>query len=142
MKNLVKTVLTSILLGVLTLGSIAYAQNAEPAIRVNVPFDFAVGSQTFPAGRYSLAHIAPGLLEVRDSGGRVLATVLTQSVQALSAPDQPKLRFSLEGGQHVLTQVWQENESIGQQIPQSKSAVRAARKQSGRVQTAEVSTPR
>jgi hypothetical protein len=142
MKNLVERVVASFLLGVLTLGSIAQAQRTERVIKVSIPFDFRVGSQIFAAGHYSLVRIQPSLLELRDSEGRVLANVLTQSVQTLTVPARPKLRFDSEGGQHVLTQVWQEDELIGQQVVQSKSATRAVQKYSGHVQTAEVGNPR
>ena len=142
MKNMVARVLTSLLLGVLMMGSAAHAQQSERVIKANIPFDFVVGDRIFPAGRYSLARIEPSLLELRDSDGHVLANVLTQSVLTLTSPASPKLQFDAEGGRHVLTQVWQENESIGQQIPQSKSVTRAVRKGSGHVQTAEVGNPR
>jgi hypothetical protein len=142
MKNMVARVFTSLLLGVLMLGSAAQAQQSQRVIKANIPFDFVVGDRIFPAGRYSLVRIGPSLLELRDSDGHVLANVLTQSVLTLSTPASPKLRFDAEGGRHVLTQVWQENESIGQQIPQSKSVTRAVRKRSGHVQTAEVGNSR
>jgi hypothetical protein len=142
MNNMVARVLTSLLLGVLMMGSAAHAQQSQRVIKANIPFDFVVGSRIFPAGRYLLVRIEPSLLELRDSDGHVLANVLTQSVLTLTSPASPKLRFDAEGGRHVLTQVWQENESIGQQIPQSKSVTRAVRKGSGHVQTAEVGNPR
>lgn len=142
MKNRVGRVVTSLLLGVLMLGATAQAQRHERIIKANIPFDFVVGNETFPAGRYSVALIGPVFLELRDSNGRALTNVLTQSVQTSAEPAQPKLRFDSEGGQHVLTQVWQEGESTGQQILQSKTAIRAVQKRSGRVQTAEASNPR
>ena len=128
MKNLVGRIVTSLLLSVLTLGSVAQAQRSEQIIKANIPFDFAVGSRFFPAGHYSLVRSQPWQLELRDSGGRVLVNVLTQSVQASTTPDRPKLVFESEDRRHVLTQVWQENESIGQQILQSKWGSDAVRK--------------
>ena len=142
MKNRVGRVFASLLLGVLMLGATAHAQRNERIIKANIPFDFVVGSEIFPAGRYSVALIGPVFLELRDSKGRALTNVLTQSVQTSAEPAQPKLRFDSEGGQHVLTQVWQEGDSTGQQILQSKSATRAVQKGSGHVQTAEASNPR
>ncbi len=142
MKNLIGRVLTSLLLGVLTLGSIAHAQGAERVIKVNIPFDFTAGNYLLPAGRYSLKRTEPWLLELRDSEGRFLANALTQSVQTLTGPDQPKLRFDHVGGQYILTQVWQESDSLGQQILRPRSAILAVRRPSRHVQTAEVGNPR
>jgi hypothetical protein len=142
MKNRVGRAFASLLLGILMLGSTVHAQHNERIIKANIPFDFVVGSETFPAGRYSVALIGPVFLELRNSEGHTLTSVLTQSVQALTETARPKLRFDSEGGQHVLTQVWQEGDSTGQQILRSKSASVAVQKRSGHVQTAEVGNSR
>ncbi len=143
MKSMVARVLASLVfLGVLALGSAAHAQRTEQIIKANIPFEFTVGSRIFPAGHYTLVRSEPWQLELRDSRGRVLVNVLTQSVERLGPSAGPKLRFESEGGRHVLTQVWQENDSIGQQILQPKSGTYAVRKRSGHVQTAEVGSPR
>jgi len=142
MTSRVGRVFTSLLLGVLMLGSTVYAQRTKRIIKANIPFDFVVGSEIFPAGHYSVALIGPVLLELRDSEGHALINVLTQSVQAPATPGQPKLRFNKEDGQIVLTQVWQEGNEIGQQVLRSKSVTVAVRRGSGRVQTAEAGNPR
>ena len=116
------TSIASILLSVLTLGSASRRRAPERTIKANIPFEFSVGNRSFPAGRYSLVRVQPFLLELRDPDGRVLANVLTQSVQSQTAPVQPRLLFDNKGGGHALTQVWQENESTGQQLTPSKSA--------------------
>ena len=142
MTSRVGRVFTSLFLGVLMLGSTVHAQRTERIIKANIPFDFVVGSEIFPAGQYSVALIGQVLLELRDSQGHALINVLTQSVQAPATPGQPKLRFKQEGGQIVLTQVWQEGNEIGQQVLRSKSVTVAVRRGSGHVQTAEAGNPR
>ncbi len=121
MKNRVGRALASLLLGVLTLGSTAHAQRIERIIKANIPFDFVVGSETFPAGRYSVVLVGPVFLELRDSEGRDAdhrIDPLGPSVDQSRLT--PKLRFDSQGGQHVLTQVWQEGDSTGQQVLQSQ----------------------
>jgi len=142
MKNRVGLVLASLLLGVLTLGSTARAQRTERIVKADIPFDFVLGNEIFPAGRYSVVITSSGLLELHDSAGRVLANLLTHSVQGKADPDRPRLRFDSEGGQHILTQVWQQGDETGQQILRAKSPGLAVRKRSGRVQTAEMGNPR
>jgi hypothetical protein len=142
MKNRAGRVLAVLVMTVLTLGSAVRAQRAERTIKANIPFDFVVGSEIFPAGHYSVALIGPVLLELRNSEGRALTHVLTQPVQAPAKPGQPKLRFDSQGGEHVLSQVWQEGEDIGQQVLRSKSSSIAVRRVSGHVQTAEANNPR
>jgi hypothetical protein len=134
MQNSVVRTLTLLLLGVLTLGSTAHAQRAEQVIKANIPFEFAVGDQVFPAGSYSLVSTAPALLELRDTEGRTLAKVLTNSVETVKTPTSPKLQFNREAGRYSLAQVWQENYSIGQQLP-PKSQATTARRHSRKTQT-------
>lgn len=143
MNNRVAQVLASLLLGVLVLSSTAQAQRTERTIKANIPFDFVLAGEVFPPGRYSVVLIGPVWLELHDSDGRVLATVLTRSVQASAEPNQPKLRFEEENGRHVLSQIWQEGDPLGQQVLlRSKSASLAARRHSGHIQTAEAGNPR
>jgi hypothetical protein len=44
MKNRVGRIATSLLLGILMLGSTAHAQRNERIIKANIPFDFVVGA--------------------------------------------------------------------------------------------------
>jgi hypothetical protein len=89
-----------------------------------------------------LQTVEPAQLELRDASGRVLAHIMTHSVETLNRPESPKLVFDSASGGHVLSQVWQADDSIGQQLPLPKSATRAVRKRSGHVQTAEAGNPR
>jgi hypothetical protein len=141
MKNLVARTLTSLLLGVLLLGYTAHAQRIERVIDVNIPFEFNVGNQTFSAGHYSLVSLSPSLLEVRDAEGRHLTTVLTNSVQTLNTTAAPKLQFHNQDGRYVLGQVWQADDSIGQQLPSTQSLTQVAKRRSRHVQTASAARP-
>lgn len=142
MKNQVGRIVASLLLSILALSSAAHGQRTAQIIRVNIPFDFAVGDQLFPSGHYLLVRREPCQLELRDSESRLLVNVLTQSVQTLTAPTRPRLVFESEDRRNVLTQVWQENDSIGQQILQPKWNAGAVRKRSRDVQTAKAGNPR
>jgi hypothetical protein len=133
MKKLIARTFASFLLGVLTLGLSAQAQHAE-AIKVNIPFEFSVGDMVFPAGSYSLVNEAPAILDLRTAEGRTLARVLTNSVETSNAPASPRLDFYSEGGRYSLAQVWQENYSIGREVPQSKAWAKVAKRQSKRIQ--------
>ena len=99
----------------------AQAQQAQRIIKVNIPFEFSVGDREFPAGSYSLASSAPPLLDVRDAKGHTLVRLLTNSVETQTAPASPLLEFISDGGRYSLAEVWQENDLIGQQLPQSKA---------------------
>ncbi len=141
MKNLVARTLTSLLLGVLLPAYTAQAQRIERVIDVNIPFEFNVGNQSFSAGHYSLVRLSPSQLQLRDAEGHSLATLLTNSVQTSDAPAAPKLQFHNLDGRYVLAQVWQANDSIGQQLPPTLSLAQVAKRRSKHVQTASVSKP-
>jgi hypothetical protein len=133
MKHLIAHTLTSLSLAVLLLAGVAHAQYTQ-VIKVNVPFDFAVGHQTFPAGEYSLVRTAPYLLVLRDAQARVLANLITRSAQAASAPAFPRLEFYSEGGQYRLAQVWQQNDTIGHELYRPKAGTVVARHRTVRTQ--------
>ncbi len=130
MKDFIARSLLSLFLGVLALGSTVQAQRPERTIKATIPFEFSVGSQTFPAGTYWLVSTAPAFLQLRDRAGHTLATVLTNSVQSLNNPASPKLRFNSEGGQYRLAQVWQENDSTGEQLQPARTAANLAKRRS------------
>jgi hypothetical protein len=136
MKNLVARTLTPLLfLGVLLLGPVAHAQRVARVIQANIPFAFSVGNRIFPAGNYSLVSTARVLLELRDPQGRTLVKVLTNSVETLDTPAFPRLRFERGDDGYSLAQVWQENDSIGQQLQPSKARAKSAKRHSERTQT-------
>jgi len=137
MKNFVAGTLALTVLLVLAFGSMAHAQAAERVIKVNIPFEFNVGNQTFSAGNYLVVRVAPALLQLRDREGRTLTTVVTNSVQALNRPASPKLRFYTDGGRHTLAQVWQEDDSIGQELRAPKSRTTVAKRRPESIQSAQ-----
>jgi hypothetical protein len=128
MENFVERTLTSFLLSVLAFAGTAHAQRAERVIKANIPFEFSVGDQTFPAGNYLLVSAAPAQLELRDAENRSLTKMLTDPVQTLETPASPKLLFYSEGGQQALARVWQEDYSIGQELRLPKSWTKSARR--------------
>jgi hypothetical protein len=130
MKNRVGTLLASLLLGVLAFGPAAQAQQLQRVIKVNIPFDFSVNGKAYPAGKYRVVSVAPAILQLRDADDHCLAVVLTNSVESLNAPETSKLHFYSDGGQYVLTEVWQEDSSIGQQLLLSNSSLRTAKRDS------------
>jgi hypothetical protein len=116
MKSIQRT-LTLLLLTVSLFTGAARAQASIPLVRVNVPFEFLVGNRVLPAGDYSIFRADPSALVVRNSAGRVVATAMTTSTQALTAPVAPKLVFRFTGERNVLTQVWTSNSRYGYEFP-------------------------
>ena len=104
MKQIIARVFTSFMLIVLGFAVTAPAQTMH-TIKVNIPFDFNFGRQTFPAGEYSLLQPTQSFLMLRDSNGRVVAQVLTSEMDSRVSVDKPTLRFLSKEGQYSLIQV-------------------------------------
>jgi hypothetical protein len=142
MKHLVVRLFTPLLLAVLLLAGLARAQYADQIIKVNIPFGFDIGNQTFPAGLYSLVRTEPHILRLRNSESHVIATLVTGSVEAATAPSSAKLDFYVEGGRHILTRVWQRDDAIGHELHPGRSAKLLAKRRTVSVPaTAEGSQP-
>ena len=111
-----KSTLSVMFLGVLLFAGVAYAQYTPQVIKVNVPFSFEVNGQSFPAGSYSLLRDEPNRIRLRDANGHSLATILTGTAVANTAPTSAKLEFRNEGGRRVLARIWQENNPYGYEL--------------------------
>ena len=143
MKQSIACVLTSLLTIVLCIAGSAYAQSSA-VIRVKIPFEFSLGGKTFPSGDYSLVQPLQHLLVLRDARGQTIASTFTHGVQLSPAPAASKLRFRSVGGQYVLTEVWQQDDTTGHQLfdANTNSDNYAARHRSPAArQTAEGSQP-
>jgi hypothetical protein len=106
------------------------AQIGGDVLKFKVPFTFSVGTQTFPAGDYSLKTLLPQTMLLRNQAGQVLTNIGTNSVQSSEVPKSMKLIFNGYGGQYFLTQIWKPGDSIGQELIKSSLEVEMARKYS------------
>lgn len=135
MKHTIGRTLTLALVAGLLLVGGARAQQVEQIIKVNVPFEFNIGTKAFPAGLYSLIQTRP-FLRVQDAHGRVVATVLTRAFQATRSGSSPRLEFETYGDQRVLARVWQQGES-GYELGVSKPATAIAKRRNVDIEAAE-----
>ncbi|MCI0351756.1 MAG: hypothetical protein L0Z53_20235 [Acidobacteriales bacterium] len=104
-----KHVYASLLICGLLVGLAASAQ-AQSKIRVNVPFDFTIGSTLLPAGEYTVlpaSQNAPSeVLLVRDADGRARAVTMGIRIEPDSKATEAKLVFHRYGDQYFLSQIW------------------------------------
>jgi hypothetical protein len=118
MKQAVRHTLTALLLTIVTAAGSAFAQSGT-VIKVNIPFDFSFGDQTFPAGNYSLVQPAQHFLALRDDRARVIASSFTRAVESFTTAPSSKLMFRSVDGQKVLVQVWPHDNTAGEELPNS-----------------------
>jgi hypothetical protein len=115
-------VVSLVVLWVLSLyPSVGNAQTSHhSALTVKVPFEFVVGSQTFPAGTYkfrSLLNSVPGkaaidVLEVRSTEGRLYKAIVTDVVGS-KEPNNARLVFTRSGDRAFLSEVWESRKQAG-----------------------------
>lgn len=97
-----------------------HAQNSN--FRVNIPFDFIVGSQTLPAGQYSVGvPTITGVVSINcvdHKGASVMIGTMPQS--AVGAQNEEKLVFHRYTNTYFLAQVWAGG-SYGRKLPTTKA---------------------
>lgn len=108
--------------------SIANAQIGGDTLKIRIPFDFTVGSQTFPSGDYSLKPLLPNTMSLRNQAGRVLTNIATNSLESTEAPESTKLVFNGYEGRYFLSQIWHPGDHVGREVIKSSTEVELARK--------------
>jgi len=108
------------LLSLLLVAGSAIAQTIH--VRANIPFNFAVGNKTFPAGTYDVGTIGNGntkvlLLQSRDSNSSMM--VGSNATQNLEPANKTKLVFNQYGDRYFLSQIWVVGETRGHQLQKS-----------------------
>jgi hypothetical protein len=95
--------------------------------RVEIPFDFAVGSAKLPAGEYIVdTHIAPGVVALRATDGRGAASAQVNHTVANKPADESKLVFNKYGNRYFLSQVWEAGKA-GHMINRSRREMETAK---------------
>lgn len=143
MKQLIRHTLASLLLTIVGAAGTAYAQYAS-TLKVNIPFDFTFGDKIFSAGDYSLTQPLQHYLVLRDARGQSIAVTLTNGVESLAASATSKLMFRSVDGRKVLSEVWHQNDSSGEELPSTKTNTRSyitKHRSSDQGQTVEASQP-
>jgi hypothetical protein len=116
------------LLSLLLVAGSAIAQTVH--VRANIPFNFAVGSKTFPAGTYDVGTIDHHdskilLLQARDGDASMMLN--SNAAQNLDPADKTKLVFNQYGNRCFLSQIWVAGETRGHQLPKTSREKEMAR---------------
>ncbi len=122
-------IMTALVVVVLSFAGVTQAQYVPHYVKVSIPFEFSVGDRLLPAGDYKLA-CTPTQVELRDAGGKVVASTIHHSVQTADTPVAPKLVFITEGDGHALRQVWPGATNYGYELTQYRFANAMARQHS------------
>jgi hypothetical protein len=123
MKQQAFRTMTRLGLFVILAATSAYAQAGAPQ-QANVPFDFIVGSQTLPAGRYIFERINRQTIQetilLRTAEGRAIMMVRTMPAQARSTQQQARLIFPRYGQRYFLSQLVTPGDDFRLKLPKSR----------------------
>jgi hypothetical protein len=99
-------------------------------LEVSIPFEFQIGSQTLPAGEYSVKRLTQNSVLVRSRDGKLSAIAQTSgTITADENRKQEKLVFNQYGNQYFLSQVWMMRGGDGRALHKSDAEQQAASEQ-------------
>jgi hypothetical protein len=100
--------------------------SAQASVRlvVNVPFEFAVGGERLPAGRYEIGRLSANsdkVLLIRSlEGGRQLA-VVTHAADTVQTAEQAQLAFRQYGDRYFLSEIRTASARAARALPISQA---------------------
>ena len=113
------------------------AQSIENKLSVKIPFDFVVGEQTLPAGKYSFRHLPgmPDKLAIQSADRQVRAVIWSTLTETRPAPAKTTLVFRNYGAQRFLAEVWVGGDKNGGILVQSRVERELAQHTNAKTQT-------
>jgi hypothetical protein len=108
------------LLSLASLGASLVARAQQPALKVTVPFNFAVGEKLLPAGNYTITSSSPGIITVRANDRDYMASIVATHGYNESA-NGSKVVFDVYGDQYFLRHILTpSSHAMNVDIPTSK----------------------
>lgn len=101
---------------------------AQDGVKVTVPFNFLVGTQSFSAGDYTLTSFSHNAKLLQTPNGQILTIIsLPITVESREAHITPKLVFHEFGGLYFLAQIWDAGNPSGRQVLKSPVEIQLAK---------------
>ena len=124
----IASILTGLSLAVLLFVAPAHGLDDTKRMIANIPFEFTVGSISFPAGRYEFLRVGDNIFQVRDADRRSLFIMAIAQIRPNELPNKSMLKFATVGGRHVLIQIWNERAAMGNEFPDRQSYIELAKR--------------
>jgi hypothetical protein len=119
MKRITATALLAI--ANLAMAGTSFAQSK--GVQANVPFDFTVANQVFPAGTYRIEQKSVGLIEIKNHDKPISAFTLVNP-DSTRSKNGGKLIFRKYGSQYFLSEVLCDSASMNVELLPSKAEKR------------------
>jgi hypothetical protein len=103
---------------------VVFAAQPLPAqtvrLSVDIPFEFVVGQETMPAGKYKVVQMAPSVMLLRSVDTGSASMFLTIGAKGRGLPAVGKLVFNRYGDVYFLSRIWSPGSDIGRELPRSR----------------------
>jgi len=99
-------------------------------VRADVPFNFAAGDKSLPAGTYdvgSIDNVNTKILRLQARDGNSSMMVGSNAAQSLKPADKTKLVFNRYGNRYFLSEIWVNGATRGHQLPKTSREKELAR---------------
>jgi hypothetical protein len=110
----------------------ANAQSLNYRLTANIPFDFSVGGQKLPAGKYWINRAQPSngdlVIQIRSMDGHSNATRLTIPKSGFDPVQTSALVFNRYGDEYFLSEIWVAGGVTGRELTKSRAERELARK--------------
>lgn len=109
---------------VLALTTVSADAQGRRAMKIDIPFDFIIGGDSFEAGEYTVGRLSPqkpSILILKSRTGESRKIFLTQPLHSEIAVKKPRVIFSKYEGTYFLAEVWAAGVKNGAELRKSKS---------------------
>jgi hypothetical protein len=101
---------------------------AQDGVKVTIPFNFVVGTESFAAGDYTLTSFSHNAKLLQTPNGKILTIIhLPVAAESREANITPQLVFTQYGGIYFLEQIWGTGNESGRQLTKSSVGIQLAR---------------
>ena len=92
---------------------------AQPKLEASIPFEFRMGTTTFPAGDYLFDYSSQVLAVHKADGRYTTAMAMTLPVSRAKAPATGIVEFTRYGDAYFLAKLWTPGSSEGAALPKT-----------------------
>jgi hypothetical protein len=106
------------------------AQAQEMRVKADVPFEFTINNESYPAGSYDIRQIGMNtatLLNVSLDGKMGSEWVGSNNCSSIEPASKTVLVFHRVGDEYFLYRIWVEGKTTGREFPQPKRETQLAR---------------
>jgi hypothetical protein len=117
---------SSMMLGIFLFLTVGISSAQYNAIKVKIPFNFNIGSQTFSAGEYNLKPLLQHTTTLQNHTGQALTNMTSISVESMVVPRSTLLVFNRYDEYYFLSQIWVAGNTAGRQLAKSSAELEMA----------------